>query len=259
MNDNFMLLPSGRMEEQMNVFLAKCKKMTDFFNSDTGREHEKYIIEQEKEQSRIHEERRFLNAKPSEGFLDCRIENFSVKTKSEQKLMLSVREFYRKITNENAVNFECLIILGPHDSGKTHIVTGLIRKYVNSVKAKESERFGLSVYRQALYLKSSDVLSKANKYERFSSRENIKEFSSASKYYEYIARNELTVIDNVARNHTLLINETAMLSQVIDNIKEKKHALILVSNLNKDGLLDFLGSDLMLRIQNNSLIVDMYE
>lgn len=176
--------------------------------------------------------RRFIAAKPNEDAKDCTLINFQWKdSEAAKEMYFTAYNFCERIVEKRL--YSSLLLHGSPGTGKTHLATGIIRYMVAREKPCPYE--GISDYFSAYYMRSDSVVSDA-----YASK-NIE------KYYDYYSDYDLLVIDEVGRSLRKNMEREAIFA-LVDRIKAKNHAVILISNLDFEGLSELLGDACISRL-----------
>lgn len=197
-------------------------------NEETIRYREKEIQDAEAEE----EERKRLRYYQSEKsgvprrFWTESLETFIARTEEEEKILLTVRNYSRLEDNENV-----LVLCGKMGNGKTHLAASVIREVGGYMST------------------SQEIIYKVD-----SSMNFMKDISKDDLMAFYV-NVKMLVIDEIARSSTPE-KERDILSFILCKRYDYKLPSILISNMNKNELLVFLGKAVLDRLKETCTILE---
>lgn len=201
-------LKIGEFSRKSQTWCPECEKI---------RIEEKKKEEAEEEKEKINRRVEYTNI--PKRFLDCSFENYQ--TSKESNFNFKTISIFFKKFEELKEKGASMILCGKPGTGKTHLAAAGILSLAKSGKyVKYTTSYKLFAMIKATYSKYSDE----------SDQEIIKRYTEC----------ELLVIDEVGVQFGSEA-EKVLFYQIINGRYENVLPTILISNLNKDGVKDFIG------------------
>lgn len=164
-----------------------------------------------------------------ERFLKSSLDTFVVKTK-EQKIMLeSAKTFVKTV---QCGNFASLSLIGHSGVGKTHIGCGILREC------------------GGVYRSISEIIDDIHRSKSFGST------TTESKILDYYGKLPLLVVDEIGRG-LAQSDEKYALYQVINSRYNKKKSTVIISNLEKQEFLQYIGRAAVDRLTESGLTLEL--
>jgi DNA replication protein DnaC len=212
----------------IKMVYSTCQGCVDEYQSKVTELAEK--LEQEEEQRLL--DNRIFNSGVSERHFDKTFDNYVADTDERKFALDSMKYFCKKIEEGECKN---MILCGSVGTGKTHLCQAAIRYFAETTHPSEFSMKMATITQIIRYYRAS-----WDKNTDYSEQDAINNLSNQS----------LLIIDELGvQNGT--DNEINIIFEIINNRYENKLPTVIISNLEKDEVVNLLGNRIIDRLKED--------